>query len=259
VNDLFNLTGKKAVVIGGGGGIGRAIATGLANYGAQVVISSRNPETLRQAAAEIAQTTGKEVCCIPADASDEASIKALADACMAKLGTVDILVNSQGVNKKSPTVDMETETWDKMFSINVRGMMMACREFGKIMITKGCGKIINISSIRGIRAVIGGGGNTGYGATKGAVDMLTKGLAAEWAQYNIQVNAIGPVITDTPMMEKVFAQNPQLKPNLLRNIPMGRIGLTSDNIGPAVFLASAASDFVTGQVIYPDGGSACVI
>ncbi|MCC8123119.1 MAG: SDR family oxidoreductase [Oscillospiraceae bacterium] len=259
MTNLFDLTGKKAVVIGGGGGIGKAIATGLVSYGAEVVISSRNERTLEEAAAEIAQATGKAVSCIAADASDETSIKALADACMAKFGTIDILVNSQGVNIKSPTVEMPTETWDEMFAVNVRSMMLSCREFGRIMVAKRSGKIINVSSIRGIRAVIGGGGNTGYGATKGAVDMLTKGLAAEWAQYNVQVNAIGPVITDTPMMEKVFAQNPQLKPNLLRNIPMGRIGVTEDNIGPAVFLASAASDFVTGQVIYPDGGSACVI
>jgi NAD(P)-dependent dehydrogenase (short-subunit alcohol dehydrogenase family) len=259
MNDIFNLDGKVAVVIGGGGGIGQAIAKGLAFYGAKVTITGRTLKTLENAAAEIKNEIGKTVVCRTADVECEESITNLAKEVVAEFGTVDILVNSQGLNKKSPTLEVPLEDWDKMFSINVRGVMIACRVFGKIMIEKRAGKIINVSSIRGIRALIGGGGNTPYGTTKGAVDMLTKSLAAEWAQYNVQVNGVGPVITETPMMVSVFEQNPALKENILRNIPMGRIGLADDNIGPAVFLASEASNFVTGQIIYPDGGSAAVV
>ncbi len=259
MKNLFDLTGKKAVVIGGGGGIGKAIAAGLASAGAEVVIASRNMQTLEEASAEIKAETGCSVGCLTVDAADAESIQTLADDCVARMGTVDILVNSQGFNKKVPTLDIPVEDWDAMFNVNVRGVMLACRAFGKIMVAKKYGKIINVTSIRGIRAVIGGAGNTCYSTTKGSVDMLTKSLASEWAKDNVHVNGIGPVITETPMMVSVFEQNPDLKPNILKNIPMGRIGKTEDNIGPAIFLASEASDFMTGQIIYPDGGSAAVV
>lgn len=259
MKNLFDLTGKKAVVIGGGGGIGKAIAAGLAFAGAEVAIASRSMQTLEAAATEIRDETGRDVSCLAVDVADPESIAQLADACVQKLGTVDILVNSQGLNNKVATLEISAEQWDAMFAVNVRGMMLACKAFGKIMVERNYGKIINVSSIRGIRALNGGGGNTCYSTTKGAVDMLTKSLAAEWAKHNVHVNAIGPVITETPMMAAIFQKDPDLKPNILRNIPMGRMGQTADNIGPAIFLASAASDFITGQIIYPDGGSAAII
>lgn len=259
MKNLFDLTGKKAVVIGGGGGIGMAIATGLSCAGADVVIASRNMDTLRKAAAEIHAESARDVTCLTVDAADEESIAKLAKDCVEALGTVDILVNSQGLNKKVPSLEITSDAWDGMFAVNVRGVMLACQAFGRIMVEKGQGKIINVTSIRGIRALNGGGGNTCYSSTKGALDMLTKSLAAEWARHNVHVNGIGPVITETPMMETIFQNDPDLKPNILRNIPMGRLGRTTDNIGPALFLASQASDFVTGQIIYPDGGSAAVV
>lgn len=258
MKNLFDLSGKKAVVIGGGG-IGKAIAGGLAGAGADVVIASRKMETLEKAAADIKAESGRDVTCLTVDAADAASIAQLAARCVEAMGTVDILVNSQGLNKKVPTLDISTDEWDGMFAINVRGVMLACQAFGKIMVKKNYGKIINVTSIRGIRALNGGGGNTCYSSTKGGLDMLTKSLAAEWAKHNVHVNGIGPVITETPMMETIFQNDPNLKPNILRNIPMGRLGRTGDNIGPAIFLASDASDFVTGQVIYPDGGSAAIV
>lgn len=259
MDDIFSLKGKKAIVIGGGGGIGQAIAKGLAFYGADVAIASRSMETLKKAAAEIEAEIKKKVICLQVNAANQESIGRLAQNLLKEFGTVDILVNSQGYNKKYPTVDMPIEEWDAMFEINVKGVMIACREFGKIMIAKKSGRIINVSSIRGIRAINGGAGNTAYGTTKGAVDMLTKNLAAEWAQFNVTVNAIGPILTDSAMMQPIFEANPNFKPNILRNVPMGRIGLPEDNIGPAVFLASDAARFVTGQIIYPDGGSAAIV
>jgi len=258
MKNLFDLTGKKAVVVGGGGGIGQAIAGGLAFAGADVVIASRKMETLEAAAAAIKEETGKDVACLTVDVLDPASIQNLADESVKLMGTVDILVNSQGLNKKIPSLEITAEDWDAMFDINVRGTMLACQAFGKIMVEKGYGKIINVSSIRGIRA-LNSPGNTCYSCTKSSVDMLTKSLSAEWAKSNVHVNAIGPVVTETPMMISIFEQNPALKAAVLSNIPMGRIGLTSDNIGPAIFLASEASDFLTGHVIYPDGGCAAII
>jgi gluconate 5-dehydrogenase len=146
-----------------------------------------------------------------------------------------------------------------MFNVNIRGMMIACREFARYMIQENYGKIINVSSIRGIRAVKGGKGNTCYSATKGAVNMLIQSLSSEWAEHNITVNGIGPIVTMTPMMEQVYAGDPSRKEAAVKNVPMGRLGEPEDNIGPAIFLASSASDFVTGQIIYPDGGMAAIV
>ena len=259
MKNMFDLTGKNAVVIGGGGGIGQAIAKGLSFYGAKVVITGRNLETLEKAADEIKKEIGKEIICISADASDEKSVILLKEKAIKALGQVDILVNSQGYNKKYPINEMPIDVWDDMFAINVKSIMLTCREFAKEMISRGYGRIINVTSIRGIRAVNGGLGNTAYSTTKGAVDMLIKSLASEWAKTGVTVNGIGPVITETPMMIPIFEAQPEFKPNLLRNIPMGRIGVVEDNIGPAVFLASDAAAFVTGSIIYPDGGSASIV
>lgn len=259
MKNAFDLTGKKAVVVGGGGGIGSAIAKGLAFYGAEVAISGRKMETLQAKAAEIKEEIGKEIICIAADAGDEESVKESYAKANEKLGQVDILVNSQGYNQKSPIDEMPLEVWNGMLNTNVTSIMLTCRTFAQGMIERGYGRIINVSSIRAIRAVNQGMGNTCYSTTKGAVDMLTKSLAAEWSRKGVTVNAIGPVITMTPMMEKVFAENPNVKNALLANIPMGRLGTPEDNITPAIFFASDQSSFVTGQVIYPDGGSAAIV
>ncbi len=256
---IMSLEGRKAVVIGGAGGIGHAIAIGLAEAGAEVAIASRNEEKLKETVEKAREEKGVELKYFTVDVSDEQSIVDLAKKANEVMGTVTILVNSQGLNKKSPTVEMPTETWDAMFSVNVRGMMIACREFARYMIEKNYGKIINITSIRGIRAVMNGKGNTCYSSTKGAVDMLTKSLASEWAENNITVNGIGPIVTMTPMMEAIYAGDESRKANAARNVPMHRLGEPEDCVGPAIFLASAASDFVTGQVLYPDGGMSAIV
>lgn len=259
MKDILSLAGKKAVVIGGGGGIGQSIAKGLAHYGADVAIASRNMDTLKTAATEIEAEIGKKIRCFQVDSTNNESIQALVQEVVKEMGTVHILVNSQGFNKKFAAIEAKMNEWDDMFNVNVRGVLLCCKEFATVMIKNNYGKIINVSSIRGIRAVIGGKGNAGYCTTKGAVDMLTKSLASEWAQYNITVNAIGPIVTETKMMIPIFEANPTGKANTIKAVPMGRLGVPDDNIGPAVFLASDASEFVTGQIIYPDGGMAAVI
>ena len=259
MKNAFDLTGKKAVVVGGGGGIGSAIAKGLAFYGAEVAITGRKMETLQAAADMIRTETGKDVFCISADATSEEAVKDLYAQANEKLGQVDILVNSQGYNQKSPIDTMPLEVWNGMLNTNVTSVMLTCRTFAQGMIERGYGRIINVSSIRGIRAVNQGMGNTCYSVTKAAVSMLTASLAAEWSRKGITVNAVGPAITMTKTMEHVFEQNPGVKNALLANIPMGRLGEVDDNITPVIFLASEESAFVTGQCIYTDGGSSVIV
>jgi NAD(P)-dependent dehydrogenase (short-subunit alcohol dehydrogenase family) len=253
--NFTDLTGKKAVVVGGAGGIGQAIAQGLAEAGAQVMISSRKTDALERAKKEIKEACGETVLFCAGDASKEADVEALLAAAVKEMGSVDILVNSQGFNKKFPGTEFPLEVWDQMFDANVKSMMLTCKHFGKFMKDHDVhGKIINIGSVCGIRAVAnGGGGNVGYCATKGAVEMLTKAYASD-LRPNIQVNLIGPTITYTPMMVGILPDDPKVRDGIAGGMPAMRIGKPEDCAGPAVFLASAASDFITGSSIYPDGG-----
>ncbi len=251
MENLFRLDGKVAVVIGGGGGIGRYLSEGLVQYGAKVAIASRGLDKLEKIAEEISSKHNADVTAFHVDVTDEKSVSQLKDQVVAKYGTVDILVNSQGFNAKSPATDFPTQDWNMLFDINVKGTMLACREFGKVMIDKKRGKIINISSVRGIRATKWAG-NMGYCTTKAAVDMITKSLAAEWAPYNVNVNAIAPAWVDTGFSPSL--RDPSKLKTALESIPMGRIATPTDVIGVCVFLASPASDYITGQIIYVDGG-----
>ena len=172
---------------------------------------------------------------------------------MAKFGTVDILVNSQGINTKRPANEFSVADWDSLFDINVKGIMLTCREFGKVMIEKKKGKIINMSSERGSRCTVWPG-NIAYSASKGALEMYTKALAAEWAPYNINVNAIAPSIIRTPLTESLGILSKEHLEKYLANVPLKRIGEPEDIVGLSIFLASTASDFITGQILYLDGG-----
>jgi len=251
--NLFSLKGKNAVVIGGAGGLGRVIAGGLAEYGAQVALADINEDGLKSAAEEIKAKTGADAKTYPVNTDQEENIQELVKSTVKDLGRVHILVNAQGFNVKAPATEYPVENWDKLFSVNVRGVMLCCKNFAAHMVEQGGGKIINLSSIRGLRAAAGG--NLGYCATKGSVDMITRTLAVELAPKGVLVNALGPIITATPMTKETIKNNPERYAKTLNNIPMGRFGEPEDLIGPAVFLASAASDFVTGTILYPDGGT----
>lgn len=252
MKDIFSLVGKNAVVIGGAGGIGQAIAKGLAFYGANVAIASRKLEGLQKAAQEIKEEVNKEIKIFQVDAGSEESIKALVENIISDMERVDILVNSQGLNLKHNALEFNMDDWDKVFNINVKGLMMCCKEFGKVMVKQNYGRIINVSSVRGARAC--GNGNAGYCSSKGAVDMMTRTLSFEFAPYNVTVNAVAPTLTETPMMENFFKQNPNIKETLAKSHPLGRLGTPDDMIGASVFLASEAASYVTGQIIYSDGG-----
>jgi NAD(P)-dependent dehydrogenase (short-subunit alcohol dehydrogenase family) len=251
MEDIFSLKGKNAVVIGGAGGLGEAIVEGLSQYGANIVIASRKLEALEKAAADIKAKTGGEITPMTVDVTDEKSMAKLVCDVVEKFGRVDILVNAMGLNIKREALDYPMEDWDKIFSINVKGTMIACKHFGCIMKEQGKGKIINLSSVREVRGYTGG--NSAYCATKGAVGMITKALALELAPYNIYVNAIGPSLIITQGTIHI-QKDPSLAQKYSAQIPLRRLGVPGDLKGTAIFLASDASDFITGQTIFVDGG-----
>ncbi len=251
MKDMFKLDGKIAVVTGGAGGIGAALAMGLGVQGATVVVSSRNQEAIQKTAQQIAAATGNQAVAIVADVTDEASMQKMVDSVMQQYGRIDILVNAMGMNIKRDAFEYPMEDWDKIFAVNVKGTMIACKIVGKVMRDQKGGAIVNLSSVRGIRGYTGG--NTGYCATKGAVELITRSLALEWAPHNIRVNALGPALVITPGTKHI-AENPELAKKYAAAVPLGRIGMPEDMVGAVNFLVSDAAGFVTGQTIYVDGG-----
>ena len=254
MKDMFRLGGKIAVVIGGAGGIGEACAHALAGRGAQVVVASRTLSKVEEAAKRIEAETASKATALQVDVTSEESIVRLAEQVVERHKTVDILVNAQGINLKVAALDISASGWDSLFATNVRGTVLACKVFGRIMVEKKKGKIINLSSIRGIRGT--DGGNTVYGATKGAVDMITRMLAAEWAMYQVNVNAVAPSVIMTEMIRKNVA--PERLKILLSKVPLKRFASVDDAAAACVYLASPESDFITGQILYVDGGLTAV-
>lgn len=254
MKDMFNLEGKTAVVIGGAGGIGEACATGLASRGARVVLAGRTVSKLEEVARRIKSETNADCLPLQVDMTSEDSVANLAAAVVDRYRTVDILVNAHGINLKVPALEVQVDAWDSVFATNVRGTMLACKHFGKVMVEKKKGKIINLSSVRGARGT--DGGNAAYGATKGAVDMLTRMLAAEWAVHNVNVNAIAPSVIMTDIIRKHVA--PERLKMLAAKSPFNRFADVGDITGACVYLASPESDFVTGQILYVDGGLTAV-
>jgi NAD(P)-dependent dehydrogenase (short-subunit alcohol dehydrogenase family) len=251
MDDLFSLQGKNAMVLGAGG-MGTAIASGLLRHGAQLAVAERDAAALERCTTQLSAAGHTSVRTHEVDATDETSMQALVDAAVADMGRVDILVNALGYNFKAHATEFPMDEWDRLFSVNVKAVMLACKLFGAHMIEQGRGKIINLSSVRDDRGALGG--NVGYCATKGAVKMITKQLGVELAPYHVYVNALGPIITVTPMTAERIKQDSSRYERMLLNVPMGRMADVEDLVGPAVFLASAASDFITGTVLYVDGG-----
>ena len=251
MNDMFKLDKKIAIVTGGAGGIGNVLAMALGAQGATVVVSRRNQESVERVARQITEASGNKAIAIPSDVSNESSVQSLVDEVVKKYGKIDILVNAMGLNIKHDAFEFLMEDWDKLFAVNVKGTMVACKMVGNVMQKQKSGAIVNLSSVRGIRGYTGG--NAGYCATKGAVELITKTLALEWAPHNIRVNAIGPALVITPGTKHI-AENPELAKKYASLVPLGRIGLPEDLVGAVNFLVSDAASFVTGQTIYIDGG-----
>ena len=244
--DLINRT---AVVIGGTSGIGRAIAHGLAEAGADVVCTSRRAEQVEATASEIEAAGRKTLRCV-SDVSDRASLEKLLTECVNGLGKVDILVNSAGRTKREPTIEVKEEEWNAILETNLTGTLRSCQVFGRHMLENGYGRIINIASLSTFVSLFE---VAAYAASKAAVASLTKSLAIEWARYGVNVNAIAPGVFRTALNEKLLDETPRGKEFLTRT-PMGRFGNVEELAGAAVFLASEAASFVTGEVMVVDGG-----
>jgi len=245
----FDLSGKTAVVIGGTSGIGRAIARGLAEAGADVVPSSRRLEQVKDAAAEI-RTLGRRSLEAVSDVGDRASLDQLLKKCIGEFGRVDILVNSAGKTKRTPTIDVSDEEWTDILNTNVTGTLRACQVFGRHMLERNYGRIVNIASLTSFVALYE---VAAYSASKAAVAMLTKSLAIEWASRSVNVNAIAPGVFRTALNEKLLDGTERGREFLLRT-PMKRFGKVEELAGAAVFLASDAASFITGEVLVVDGG-----
>ncbi|MGI6072092.1 MAG: SDR family NAD(P)-dependent oxidoreductase [Lachnospiraceae bacterium] len=257
--NLFDISGKNAIVIGGAGGIGQAIAQGLAEAGCNVAISSRREESLTRARDEIKAACGKDITYYAADATDEAGVQELVAKSVADMGKIDILVCAQGINKKFPAEDFPMDVYLDTLKVNVYGVMCCCKNFGKHMIENGYGKIVILSSVRG-KVATKGPGNAAYASSKGAVDMMIRQLASEFGPHGITVNGLGPTVTETPMMTAVIEQRggDAYRKSLADDLPMRRMAVPEDCVGTALFLAAPASDFLTGNILYPDGGLTCV-
>ncbi len=248
--NMFDLSGRIAIVTGGNQGIGFGIAQGLASAGATVVIANRRAAE-GQKAAESLRKEGYKAIAIPTDVSQKASIAAMVAEVLKQFQKIDILVNNAGVIIRKPLEDFEEDEWDTIHNTNLRGLFFCCQLVGREMIKRKKGKIINISSIL---SQITQSGRGVYATAKAGVSHLTRCLAMEWSRYNINVNAIGPGLTITPINEKYFKDNPGDLKRILEGIPIGREAYPRDYAGTAVFLASDASDYVTGQTLLVDGG-----
>ncbi len=246
---LFDLKGKVAFVCGGGRGIGKSIALGLAEAGAHVAVAARTECERDTTAAEI-EAAGVSSLAIPLDVGDVGQIPDAVARVTEGLGPIDILYNVAGINVRQPAKDLTEEEFDRVMDINFKGAYFMCQEVGKQMIDRGQGgKIVNIASIV---TAFGLPKITVYTGSKGALGQLTKGLAVEWAPHNIQVNALAPGFIATDLNTHLWTD--EFTNWILQRTPAGRVGRPEDMIGTAVFLASPAADFVTGQVIYVDGG-----
>jgi len=248
--DLFDLTGKVAIVGGGAGGIGRALALGLADYGADVAVTSRGLEKLEKVAGEISNR-GRKALAVPADITDEKSVHDMVTRTLNEFGHIDILVNAAGLAIRKPAEDFPIDEWQQVMDVNTRGTFLCCKAVGKVMIKQHGGKIVNMSSVRGRYGLPID--YAAYCPSKGAVDTLTRTLACEWAKYNILVNAVAPTVVETELTKPALA-DPEYAKRMKARIPLGRWAMPDDIVGATIFFASKASDFVTGQVLYIDGG-----
>jgi NAD(P)-dependent dehydrogenase (short-subunit alcohol dehydrogenase family) len=245
----LELNGKVAVVIGGTSGIGRAIAHGLAEASADVVPTSRRMEQVEATAREI-EERGRRTLRVQSDVSDRASLQQVLDESIKAFGKVDILVNSAGRTKRAPTLDFSEEDWNAIIETNLTGTLRACQVFGRHMLEREYGRIINIASLSTFVALYE---VAAYSASKAAVASLTKSLAIEWSPRGVNVNAIAPGVFRTALNQKLLDETERGREFLTRT-PMQRFGKVEELAGAAVFLASDAASFVTGEVLVVDGG-----
>ena len=247
--NILSLEGKTAVVTGGTSGIGRAISLGLADAGADVIASARRQQQVEETAGEI-EARGRKTLRMTSDVCDRASLEKLLAAALDHFGKVDILINCAGIIKRSPTLTFPEEEWTSILDTNLTGTLRACQVFGKHMLERGYGRIVNIASLNSFVAL---SEVAAYAASKAGVASLTRSLAVEWSKKGVIVNAIAPGVFRTDLNAQLLDSTPRGQELLMRT-PMGRFGKTEELIGAAVFLASDGASFVTGQTLVVDGG-----
>lgn len=245
----LSLEGKRALVFGGTSGLGNSIAVGFAEAGADVVAVSRRGEEVEKTAARI-RTLGRQTVEATGDVTSRSDIQRVIGLMVRQFGGIDILVNSAGTTKRVPSLEMADEDWDRVLDINLKGTWFACQLVGRVMKEQAMGRIINIASLGGF---VGNYEATAYCVSKGGVVMLTRCLAAEWAKYNITVNALAPGVFETAL-NRTIVNEPGRKASILSRTPLRRFGDLEEIKGAAIFLASDSASFVTGEIIAVDGG-----
>ena len=244
---MFRLDGEVAIVTGGSRGIGRAISLGLATFGANVVVCSRNLANCKKVANEV-QQMGRKALAIAVDVTQPNEITSMVEEVKAEFGKIDILVNSAGMGGVARTYEVTEETWNSIVGLNLKGTFLCCQAVSKEMIAQKRGNIINISSMMGVR---GAYGHAAYGASKAGIDQLTRVLAVEWCRHNIRVNALAPGWVDTDITRAIPND---VREKLTERIPMKRFAMPEEMVGTVLYLASNMSSYTTGAVLYIDGG-----
>ncbi len=246
---LFDLTGKRALITGSSQGIGFALAKGLAAAGATIVLNGRDAKKL-ETAADALRNHGDSVTTLAFDATDHAHVRSAIDGFEASTGPIDILVNNAGMQHRAPLEDFPADAFERMLQTNIASVFHVGQAVARHMITRKAGKIINVASVQ---TALARPGIAPYTATKGAVGNLTKGMATDWAKYGLQCNALAPGYFDTPLNAALVA-DPTFSAWLEKRTPAGRWGNVDELVGACIFLASAASTFVNGHILYVDGG-----
>jgi len=248
--DLFRLDGQVALITGGGGAIGTAMAGGFASVGAALVIADRRLDAAEATVAAL-RDAGADAIAVEADVTSEDDVRRMVQSAIERWGRLDVLVNGAGIGARHPAEGYPLERWQSVLDINLTGTFLCCREAGAVMLGAGRGSIINIASIAGL---VGYNGNPAYLASKGGVVQLTRALAIEWAQRGVRVNAIAPGVIATQMIAGAVAREPEFYDAFKKKHPVNRFGSAEELVGPAMFLASEAASFVTGHILAVDGG-----
>ena len=250
VKNLFDVSGKVALITGATGGFGHAASLGLAAAGVKIMATGRSDEKLQPLVKEI-KAAGSEAAYSSGSPIDHADVKRVVNDTVKKFGGIDILITAAGVNKPGAITDQPLEEWEMIMDANVKGTYLFCREVGKVMIKQGRGgKVILLGSARG---ELGMANYTAYSPSKGAIHLMAKSLGCEWGPHKINVNAIAPTVFRTALTQWMFDDQAFYK-NFLKRIPVGRLGEPEDFIGTLIYLSSKASDFMTGAVLCVDGG-----